>query len=145
MLIQNNILRLDVSIDDTSTVEKGQGLDHTRGVESGAAFVQVTSETVECWFTHHKTNVWRRQTLDIRPRLIIKNWTVMKAWLKAQWHVCISVMAKSASNLNFLSFKNTYLSASRPYKSPPRQASVSMYRHSGSRKVLCSLWSTKYS
>lgn len=46
VLIQNHIFRFDVSVDDTSTVKKGQGLDDTSCVEPGAAFVQMTSETV---------------------------------------------------------------------------------------------------
>ena len=54
VLIQNNIFRLDVSIDDTSTVKKGQGLDNTSRVKPGAAFVQTSSETT-----------WRRAGLSI--------------------------------------------------------------------------------
>lgn len=46
VLIQNHIFRLDVSIDDALTVKKGQGLDNTRCVEPGAAFVQTSPEAV---------------------------------------------------------------------------------------------------
>ena len=46
MLVQDNIFRLDVSIDDTSIVKKAQGLNNTSSVEPGAAFVQTASITV---------------------------------------------------------------------------------------------------
>lgn len=42
-LIQNNIFRLDISIDDISSMEKGQGLRHASRVELGAALVQTAS------------------------------------------------------------------------------------------------------
>lgn len=47
MLIQNNIVRPDVSIGDTSHVKKGQGFQNTGCVEPGAAFIQTSPETAD--------------------------------------------------------------------------------------------------
>lgn len=46
MLIQKNIFRLDVSVDDTLTVKKGQGLNNASCIKPGPAFFEKSSATV---------------------------------------------------------------------------------------------------
>lgn len=46
VLIQNYVLRLHVSVDDTSMVEIGQRFNDTCCVELAAAVIKISSETI---------------------------------------------------------------------------------------------------
>lgn len=70
-LIQNHVFRLDVSVDDTSTVKEGQGLHNTSCVEPGAAFVQKTSDKV-C-MTAHRT---RGMQTDLKRQTPVSTVTI---------------------------------------------------------------------
>ena len=44
-LVQDDVLRLQVSVDDSSAVQEGQSLDHAAGVEPSHAVIKRSSET----------------------------------------------------------------------------------------------------
>lgn len=97
-LIQNNIFRLDISIDDTSTVKKGQGLDNTSSVEPGDAFIQTASETV-CTRLIWMCSVGRRKTSVLKLHCVE---SLEKNIQGRDSKYFISMMTKSAFSLNFL-------------------------------------------